>query len=63
MRKVINKGRGTQPKLERNQKIVKQYKSGTPMADLVAEHRISPARIYEILRQMGVRRNRKAGSK
>lgn len=57
--KVVNKGRGPQPEVERNQKIANDYQANRPIYEMVAEYKMSPKRIYEILDKLGVPRNRR----
>jgi Mor family transcriptional regulator len=57
--KVVNKGRGPQPEVKRNKKIAEDYKVGRPIYEMVAEYKMSPKRIYEILDKLGVPRNRR----
>ena len=59
MTRVVNRGEGTQPKYDRNVELVKDYKDGMEVCDMVGKYKISGARIYEVLRRVGIKKNRR----
>lgn len=54
MKKVINKGMGTQPKYDRNKEMMDRYVKGVPMLTLQIDYGISAQRIHEIRRSMKI---------
>jgi hypothetical protein len=55
----VNKGQGPQPKVDRDKKLIEDYKADVPTYKICATYKISPKRMYEILDRWGVARNRK----
>lgn len=60
MTRIINKGKGDQPKDERNKNLIADYelvrKGELKMADLSGKYNISGTRIGQILDKHGVKR-------
>lgn len=48
---MVNNGKGTQPKLDRNRNLVADYLDNKPIAELATKYNISVPRIYKILRR------------
>lgn len=60
MKRIVNKGKGEQPKFDRNVELMNDYKSGKyKSAELVAKYGISQQRIRAIRIAMGVSANKK----
>jgi hypothetical protein len=62
MTRIINKGRGDQPKDERNERLIADYelvrKGELKMSNLIGKYNISSTRIGQILDKHGVKRIR-----
>lgn len=54
MQEVINDGKGTQPKVDRNKEMMQRYVEGVPMLTLQLDYGITASRIHKIRRQMGI---------
>ena len=57
--KEVNKGQGPQPKVDRDKKLIQDYKDNVPTYKICSKYKISPKRMYEILDRWGIPRNRK----
>jgi len=52
---IVNNGKGTQPNTERNEELKRDYLSKEfDTAALISKYQISPKRIYDILKSLGI---------
>jgi hypothetical protein len=56
---IVNAGKGTQPKLERNENIVTDYTAKMPIPVMVGKYGVSATVIYNVLERYGIKTNRK----
>jgi hypothetical protein len=60
---IVNNGKGSQPKTERNMQILADYKNHIPVPEMVAIYGVSATVIYSVLARYGMRPNRKYAKK
>jgi hypothetical protein len=54
IKQSINRGRGTQPKVDRNMRIARAYQQNVDVVEIAHEHGLSVTRIYAVLNQLGI---------
>jgi len=50
----VNKGKGPQPKFERNEELKRDYLSGMSVFDMATKYDMTGKRVYDILKKVGI---------